>query len=124
MKKLIIIFLFPFCLTAQENWQFKQDKAKHTIVGAVLPIPSYLLMYNKGYDHKICRNAAWMFPTFIAMGKEFLDAGELMTTGQGAGFSFADISYTLAGAIVTTIIITRIQKGRQKKWRKKFDIEF
>ena len=116
--------MFIFWANAQENWQFKPDKVKHTIVGAGLAIPSYLLMHNKVYDHKICRNAAWMFPAFIAMGKEFLDAGELMTTGQGGGFSFADISYTIGGAIITTIIIDRIYKRRQRKLREKYNIEF
>ena len=125
MKKLIIIlFMFSFALNAQKNWEFKPNKAKHLIVGAVLPIPSYYLMYNYTQDHEVSRNSAWMFPVFIAMGKEFLDAGKLITTGQGVGFSFADFGYTVGGAIITTIVITRIQKRRQKKWRKKFEIEF
>ena len=110
--------MFSFALQGQENWEFKSDKRLHFGGGVVISIISFPLMYDYTGDLEVSRNAAWMFTTFAAMGKEFLDAGKLITTGQGAGFSFADITYTVLGAIVTTTIITRIQKRRQKKWRK------
>lgn len=119
MKKLLtILFLFSFVLNAQENWQFKQDKKLHAVSGVVIAVPSYYLMYDLTQDHKVSRNAAWMFPTFAALGKEVFDGM------QGKEISFADMSYTIGSAIITTIIITRIQKRRQKKWREKFEIEF
>lgn len=119
MKKLItILFLIPFCLTAQEYWQFKTDKKLHALSGVVISIPSYYLMYNATNDHEVSRNAAWMFPAFAALGKEVFDGM------QGKEISFSDMSYTIGSALITSFVITRIRKRRQKKWDKRFEIEF
>ncbi len=123
IKKLItILFLFAFTINAQielsEDWSFKTDKKLHAISGVVIAIPSYYLMQNAGYDYKICRNAAWMFPTFATLGKEFMDGM------QGKEISLSDMSYTICSALITTFVITRIYKRRQKKLRKRFDISF
>lgn len=120
MKKLVIIllFMFSFSLIAQENWEFKSDKKLHALSGVVISIPSYYLMYNATNDHEVSRNAAWMFPAFAALGKEVFDGM------QGKEISFADMSYTIGSALITTFVITRIQKRIQKKWNKKFEIEF
>ena len=119
MKKLLIIlFMFSVALHAQENWQFKADKRLHVISGMAISIPSYYLMLNKTQDIEVSRNAAWMFPAFAALGKEFADGI------QGKHVSLSDMSYTIGSAIITTFILTRITKRRQNKWHKKFNIEF
>lgn len=108
--------MFSFPIISQENWEFKTDKRIHFGAGVVIAIPSYYLIYNVTNDHEISRNAAWIIPVFAAIGKEGFD------WTRGKEISLADFSYTLAGAIVTTFIITRIQKWKQKKWRKKFEL--
>lgn len=124
MKKLITILflLFSFWANAQiqstEDWSFKPDKGLHALGGVVIAIPSYYLMYNATNDFEVSRNAAWMIPAFCALGKEFADGV------QGKEISLADMSYTIGSALITTFIITRIQKRRKRKWDAKFNIEF
>jgi hypothetical protein len=123
MSKLITILLFiPILANGQiqlaEDWSFKNDKKLHAISGVVISIPSYYGVYSITGDFKVSRNAAWMFPAFAALGKEFSDA-------MGGGeFSVSDISYTIGSAIITTIIMTSITKRRYKKRQKRFEIEF
>jgi hypothetical protein len=123
MKKLIIILLLiPILANAQmqlsEDWSFKADKVKHGIAGVVIAIPSYYLMYNYTGDHEVSRNAAWMIPAFAALGKEFTDGM------QGKEISLADAGYTIFSGLVTAWVCKGIAKRKQRKWEKKFDIEF
>ena len=101
MKKLIIILLLiPFSLTAQielsESYAFKQDKAKHLIVGSGMSIMTYSLVYHKTKDEGLAFRAGWMSSAFAGLGKEVID----MT--QGKEMSLADMSYTIAGGLISS----------------------
>ena len=127
MKKLIIILVFislTFTLNAQENWQFKLDKGIHAGTCAIIAVPSLLLMYNATNDWQLSKNASVMIPAIAALGKEFLDLFKWLATQQGAGFSFADFCYGVAGAYVSRFIMVGIYKWKQKRWNKKFNTSF
>lgn len=125
MKKLITILIFiPFWANAQielsESYAFKQDKAYHVLAGTGISAGTYLLVYHKTKDEGLAFRAAWMSSAFAAIGKEGFD---MM---NGKQISLADMSYTIAGGLITSGLMyvgTKIIKKRKQR-KKHVYIEF
>jgi len=117
MKKLItILFLFAFSLQAQiqlsEDYSFAPDKQKHAIVGIGLNAASFALIYNKTGDEALSKRGSIIFVVAISMFKEI---GDHL---QGGEISIADMLYTNAFSIATSVTLEQIVKHRKRKRNK------
>lgn len=124
----MILFLFSFALSAQENWEFRADNRLHFGAGVVIAVISLPLMYEYTDDLEGSANGAFWVAAASGGAKEILDLLKYLITRKGVGASYTDFTYTfigaVTGALLTKFIIVLIQKHKQKKWDEKFNIEF
>ena len=107
--KLLLIFLFPFLLSAQK------DKTLHVYAGVTIGIGVSQLIYN-GFDKPFRTVPISIGAVCLAgWGKETWDNRK-----GGTGFNQSDLNHTLWGGAIATICNVTIIDIRIKKENKKY----